>query len=35
MTRSDFVFDSVQIMSNKCHQVNVKRGGSYIDSPTR
>ena len=35
MRGSDFVFDSVQIMSNKCHNVNVKRGGSYIDSPTR
>ena len=35
MTGSDFVFDSVQIISNKYHNVNVKRGGSYIDSPTR
>ena len=30
---SDFIFDSVQLMYYKCHKVNFKRGGSYIDSP--
>ena len=33
MRRSDFTFDSVQLMYYKCHKVNFKRGGSYIDSP--
>ena len=33
MRRSDFIFDSVQLMYYKCYQVNFKRGGSYIDSP--
>ena len=33
MRRSDFIFDSVQLMYFKCHKVNFKRGGSYIDSP--
>ena len=32
MRRNDLVFDSVQLMYYKCHQVNFKRGGSYIDS---
>ena len=30
--RSDFIFDSVQLMHCKCHKVNFKRGDSYIDS---
>ena len=30
---SDFIFDSVQLMYNKCHKVNFKRSGSYIDFP--
>ena len=30
---SDFIFDSVQPMHYKCHRVNFRRGGSYIDSP--
>ena len=30
---SNFTFDSVQLMYYKCHKVNFKRGGSYIDSP--
>ena len=30
---SDFIFDSVQVLYYKCHKVNFKRGGSYIDSP--
>ena len=33
MRGSDFIFDSVQLMYCKCHKVNFKRGGSYIDSP--
>ena len=33
MRRSDFTFDSVQLMYYKCHKVNFKRGGSYTDSP--
>ena len=32
MKGSDFIFDSVQLMYYKCHKVNFKRGGSYIDS---
>ena len=32
MRRNDLVFDSVQLMYYKCHQVNFKRGSSYIDS---
>ena len=30
---SNFTFDSVQLMYYKCHNVNFKRNGSYIDSP--
>ena len=30
---SDFISDSVQLMYYKCHNVNFKRNGSYIDSP--
>ena len=33
MTGSDFIFDSVQLMYYKCHKVNLRGGGSYIDSP--
>ena len=33
MRRSDFIFDSVQLMYYKCHKGNFKRGGLYIDSP--
>ena len=32
VTRTDFIFDSVQLMHYKCHKVRFKRGGSYIDS---
>ena len=28
----DFIFDSVQLIYYKCHKVNFKRGGLYIDS---
>ena len=31
MKRSDFVFDSVQLIYYKCHKVNVKCGGIYMD----
>ena len=33
MRQSNFIFDSVQPMYYKCHKVNSKRSGSYIDSP--
>ena len=33
MRRSNFIFDSVQPMYFKCHKVNFKRSGWYIDSP--
>ena len=33
MKRSDFIFDSVQLMYYKCHKVNFKYRGLYIDSP--
>ena len=33
MRRSNFIFDSVQLMYYKCLKINFKCGGSYIDSP--
>ena len=33
MRESDFIFDSVQLLDYKCHKINFKRGGSYIDCP--
>ena len=33
MRGSDFIFNSVQLIYYKCHKVNFKGGGSYIDSP--
>ena len=33
MRGSDSIFDSVQLMYYKCHKVNFKHSGSYIDSP--
>ena len=33
MRRSDFIFDSVQLMYYKCHKVCFKRDGSHIDCP--
>ena len=33
LERSQFIFDLVQLMHYKCHQVNFRRGGSFIDSP--
>ena len=34
MKESDYVFDLVQLMYYKCHKVNFKCGGSYLDSPS-
>ena len=31
MRRSGSILDSVQLMDYKCHKVNFKRDGSYID----
>ena len=28
----DFIFDSVQLLYYKCHRINFRRGGSYVDS---
>ena len=33
MRGSDFIFDSVQLIYYKCHKVNFRPDGSYIDSP--
>ena len=33
ITGSDFSFDSIQLMSCKCHKVDFEGGGSYVDSP--
>ena len=33
MGKSEFIFDSVEFMYYKCHKVNFRRGGLYIDSP--
>ena len=33
MKGSDFIFDSVQLMYHKCHEVNFKRGSLFADSP--
>ena len=33
MRGSHFIYDSIQIKHYKCHKVNFKRCGSYIDSP--
>ena len=30
---SDFIFNSVQLLYHKCHKINFRRDGSYIDSP--
>ena len=32
MKRSDFVFNCVNLLSYKCHNIYLKRGGLYIDS---
>ena len=28
-----FIFDCVNLLHEKCHKINLKRGGSYIDYP--
>ena len=33
MRGSDFIFDGVNLLYYKCHKINFKRGGSYIESP--
>ena len=33
MRGSDFKFDSVKPTYYKCHKVNFKHGGSYVDFP--
>ena len=33
MRGSDFTFDSVQLLYYKCHEINFRRRGAYIDSP--
>ena len=30
---SEFLFNCVHLLYYKCHKINFKRGGSYIDSP--
>ena len=30
---SDFIFNYVNLFHYKCHEIYLKRGGSYIDSP--
>ena len=29
----NFIFNSVQLLYYKCHKVNFKRGGTYIEPP--
>ena len=33
MNRSDFVFESVDLLYYSLHKISLNRGGSYIDSP--
>ena len=33
MKGSEFVFDYVHLLYNKCYKINLNRGGSYTDSP--
>ena len=33
MKGSDFVFDNFHLLYYRCHQINLKRGRSDIDSP--
>ena len=33
MKSSAFIFDGVNLLYYKCHKINFKHGGSYIDSP--
>ena len=32
MKRSEFIFDCIQLLFNKCHKINPNHDGSYIDS---
>ena len=32
MKGSDFIFDCVHLLYYKCHEINLNRSGSYIDS---
>ena len=32
MAGSDFIFDGVNLLYYKCHEINFKRDNSYIDS---
>ena len=31
--RSEFLFDYIQLLYYKCHEINSNRGGSYISFP--
>ena len=33
ISRSEFIFESVELMDYKLHRVRLRRGGSYIKSP--
>ena len=33
MKRSEFVFDSIDLLYYRLHKISLNRGGSYIDSP--
>ena len=33
MKASDFVLDFVSLLYYKCQKINLKGGGSYVDSP--
>ena len=33
MKGSHFIYDCVYLLFDKCHKINLNRGGSYRDSP--
>ena len=33
MRGTDFIFECVHSLYYQCHKINVKQGGSHIDSP--
>ena len=35
MKRSEFIFDSLDLLHYNICKINLNRGGSYIDSPKR
>ena len=35
MRETDFIFDYVYLLFEKCHKIDFKRYGSYIDYPER